>query len=630
MPGNLSTRLSDAQMMHLRFLVRLENGTIKRIIKALKETRKEIINILNRNEAFIKTGTDAFQTLTQTQINRLNSIMQEIDDVLTISRLKMTDTLSKELIAFAQAEMKMIISISNAALPISSGAQLSFDEIPLDIVAQMVDTPLGGERFADRLIKNYGDAVARIRASITNSVIQGRTIAQASIEVGAIIGDAIGHRATTLVRTEISRVANQAHLVQFRNNSDKIKVLIWSSALDSKVCPICARLHGKVFKLDTNRQPPAHPNCLVNDTLVSTRDSISAVSKRWFDGEIIILNTASGHEIRCTPNHPIATPFGWVSANLFDKGDAVLIKRPGITNGNNYNVPTRVEDIVESFLDSPQVLSMPVPSTFEHFHGDGIEGEVSIIGADSLLIDEVQSTFSEQRLEDYFNIRDLKSESLNCQSTLALSYSTHRLSFDSEMGISNLSSALSKSHMCPFHSLSFGLTSDMNSAIYESFTDFSSTNHIFLGDSIFGHTPDIEFDYVVDIECNPFSGHVYNLQTQDGWYFANGIITHNCRCVFMVQLKSWQEMGLRKEDIPARFRKALDGRKPQIEMNFNDWLKRQPASIQLEMLGPGRLALFKQGVLSVKDMASDTKIFTLADLKRKNIELLEMVNDLPI
>lgn len=25
-------------------------------------------------------------------------------------------------------------------------------------------------------------------------------------------------------------------------------------------------------------------------------------------------------------------------------------------------------------------------------------------------------------------------------------------------------------------------------------------------------------------------GHVYNLQTVDGWYFANGIIAHNCRC----------------------------------------------------------------------------------------------------
>ena len=27
-----------------------------------------------------------------------------------------------------------------------------------------------------------------------------------------------------------------------------------------------------------------------------------------------------------------------------------------------------------------------------------------------------------------------------------------------------------------------------------------------------------------------WSGHVYNLETVDGWYFANGIIAHNCRC----------------------------------------------------------------------------------------------------
>jgi hypothetical protein len=28
-----------------------------------------------------------------------------------------------------------------------------------------------------------------------------------------------------------------------------------------------------------------------------------------------------------------------------------------------------------------------------------------------------------------------------------------------------------------------------------------------------------------------FTGHVFNLQTEGGWYVTNGIVTHNCRCV---------------------------------------------------------------------------------------------------
>lgn len=28
-----------------------------------------------------------------------------------------------------------------------------------------------------------------------------------------------------------------------------------------------------------------------------------------------------------------------------------------------------------------------------------------------------------------------------------------------------------------------------------------------------------------------WSGHVYNLETQGGWYLANSIVVHNCECV---------------------------------------------------------------------------------------------------
>ena len=42
-------------------------------------------------------------------------------------------------------------------------------------------------------------------------------------------------------------------------------------------------------------------------------------------------------------------------------------------------------------------------------------------------------------------------------------------------------------------------------------------------------------DNIVFIERKSSQGsfiHVYNLETEGGWYFANGIITHNCRHSF--------------------------------------------------------------------------------------------------
>lgn len=40
----------------------------------------------------------------------------------------------------------------------------------------------------------------------------------------------------------------------------------------------------------------------------------------------------------------------------------------------------------------------------------------------------------------------------------------------------------------------------------------------------------VEFDNVESVTFREFDGHVYNLQTSEGWYQANGIITHNCKC----------------------------------------------------------------------------------------------------
>lgn len=39
-----------------------------------------------------------------------------------------------------------------------------------------------------------------------------------------------------------------------------------------------------------------------------------------------------------------------------------------------------------------------------------------------------------------------------------------------------------------------------------------------------------EFDCVINTGFRDFSGHVYNLETNTGWYSVSNIISHNCRC----------------------------------------------------------------------------------------------------
>jgi len=50
-------------------------------------------------------------------------------------------------------------------------------------------------------------------------------------------------------------------------------------------------------------------------------------------------------------------------------------------------------------------------------------------------------------------------------------------------------------------------------------------------ESLLALSGEITLDEIVDIKRDVLTLHVYNLETVEGWYIANGIVTHNCRCV---------------------------------------------------------------------------------------------------
>lgn len=97
-------------------------------------------------------------------------------------------------------------------------------------------------------------------------------------------------------------------------------------------------------------------------------------------------------------------------------------------------------------------------------------------------------------------------------------------------------------------------------------------------------------DRVVDVFRRDFSGHVYNLQTVDGWYAANGIVTHNCRCARAPVLKSWAALGLRGTEPADAF--------PRRDEVF---ARLDPAA-QRAVMGPRRLALLNSGAITMDDL----------------------------
>ena len=173
-------------------------------------------------------------------------------------------------------------------------------------------------------------------------------------------------------------------------------------------CKLCAPYEGRVYsksgndpdfppladafgKVDpagpdtlTNTWLNIHPNCLVPGGTVLA-EGVMAHSCREYDGPVITLVTSKGNRITVTPNHPILTPEGFVPAGMLQEGQEIieatgeyrllLGKAP-----NDINIPTPVEEIGHSLIQTCGGTTVRVKGSPVQFHGDGSsDSEVNIV-----------------------------------------------------------------------------------------------------------------------------------------------------------------------------------------------------------------------------------------------------------
>jgi len=119
-------------------------------------------------------------------------------------------------------------------------------------------------------------------------------------------------RATTIARTETAFSLTEGQ----RQGYAQMGVTKLERVEDPDCCDICAEYNGKIYTIaEAEGVLPEHPNCLLGDSFVLPCGSITGASKRWFEGEIIILETASGRKLSCTP--PSDTHRAWVLSCKF-------------------------------------------------------------------------------------------------------------------------------------------------------------------------------------------------------------------------------------------------------------------------------------------------------------------------
>ena len=420
--------------------------------------------------------------------------------------------------------------------------------------------------------------------------------------------------AKTLVRTSVASVQNTARQAVYEANSDIFTELVQLSKLDGRTSEICIARAGKAWDMQTKepighslpfQTPPIHPNCLPGDSLVSPGGRIAGASKRWMDGEVVVICTAAGREFTATPNHPVLTDGGWRPAGLVKEGDKVICvgrtqwSHLGIRYDKNIEAP--IHEFAEAALGSFEMSAVPVPLTAPHFHGDGADSEVAIVAVDWRLLLEGNAALSEQSGERYLGGADIEHSLLDTECGFNSLAVTNAPPSRCGMGGAQhrgarriVGSAPALDHLSADAITSFGagpangggiLTGADNTALAQQSIDGTWADAECLREFARTDSGEIETDDVVRVSRRPFSGHVYNLETESGWYSANGLITHNCRSVLVT---------------------TVLGGNPPVDMTGEQWVKKLPAAEQDSILGKGKAELYRAGKITVRDLIDQT------------------------
>lgn len=280
--------------------------------------------------------------------------------------------------------------------------------------------------------------------------------------------------------------------------------------------------------------PGDHAGCVAAGTVVDA-PGMSAATLRWYEGTLIDLDTASGEHLAITPNHPVLTERGWVPAGQLVEGDNLVrcVDAHGAARlvPHDDERPTRIEELVAARWVSSKVIARGVPVAAEHFHGDGLGGEVCVVLADSDLRSDGHPSLDEPTREHTFGSVSKLADGLAGASRAFEGLAAVRPPTFGLEGVSGDSSAFVECASVVEQPLSLRRAAWRDPDRPESLDDRVAIHATTLAQCQNGLSGFVEFDKLVHVDQRSgFAGHVFNLHTDQQWYVASGIIVHNCLC----------------------------------------------------------------------------------------------------
>ncbi len=439
--------------------------------------------------------------------------------------------------------------------------------IPSRTIEKLVTTARRrGKAAVDELIRQLTEILDE---ELVRALRRGETIESFSRRLNAIleragVGTAQPFRLETIFRTNATQAYTAGRIEQLEHPdiAEEFKWLQYNAVLDGATRPTHAAMNGRVFRSDSpvwdEWMPPNGFNSYAPDTIVGGR--VESASKAWYLGPMVHVQTRRGTRLSVTVNHPVLTTRGFVPAGVLAKGDHLIVHEPSVeplVTGardrlppaplppdravDDQNPPARIEDVFEAFA-ADGVRSSFAGARPLDFHGDGrfMYGQIHVVRPNGLLPHGADAARAQHPTEPMFV------SGLGAATAVA-----HSLRMSAASGFVRL-----------------GRAAQLDAPAREPIADGRARGVKALGQLQHRYAAEILIDDVVRIQIVPWSGHVYDLQSPNGWIVANGLVSSNCRCsVTPVARDDIRAEGLSVSRKPPRFQGNTA--RPDVGFRFN-------------------------------------------------------------
>lgn len=565
-----------------------------------------------QQQALAKVQSDARRALQQ-----LTGGLEESLQQLLISEYQATSTMitggavaqgvNAPAIAAVAAEMATTLTSSHTTI-----LRTVIDEYRRIISRGVTDAITSGQpqqqmiqgmldKFADRGITSFTDRSGRrwsirsyaemaLRTGVTRAQNEGRRTGYAKTGVELIL-------VSSHVACAPQCLPFQGRVLAMRGGAGKREVV----APDGKTVTVNV---VATFD-DALRAGYHHPNAVLGgDQPIDTWGKSQAGSKSFYRGPSVTIRTSEGNSLTVSPNHPVLTGRGWVTAQTVRKGDNLfnsVKSRPSAVNiVGAPDLNNMVATVEKEFAALKSRLNVVLIPTAAHDFDDDrqfLEGEVSVVVPDGELLPVPDAHIVKETGEVFFDWSDMRGRNIVGGSSELLGDSPvagasapfsplldgHPGSFQpsahSVVGNAETRGDLLSGEAC------FVQPNNIDRVIERSvdgevagqdFGHFRAGDSRDVGDVINAVPGGVQAVNVVDVEFGYFEGHAYDFHTEDGIYSVNGLIVHNCRHTdtpYVPGMKIPKPVETDEKDYKAQQRQR------EIERNIRRWKLRKTAAL---------------------------------------------------